>query len=677
MSQGPCLNPNCKSHGAPHPNCKCYGGMSDGGEVEYYCAKGMPHEPNCEYFAEGGDINTPPPGYEDLDTPPKGYSEDIPQIHGEIPGNLDTPPKGYEDIDTPPPGYTSEEDDYTSIGQKGLAALEGVARGTTFGLSDVAIKGAQPLREMAKNLGLDPNLLVPSMEDVEKRKKYNSGISEGANTAAQVASLFTGKGAIGAIGKVAESIPILSKLGATALKGFIEGTAMQGSDEISKYLLTGEGDAEPSVASSIAHIGASGLLGAGTGLAFKGSSAALKALDDSKIAQRATSWLMGASGNIPEAMLKSGQGSLKSIDLDLAALKLGTKFSEENIKNLGSIVAQKAARATGGTIGGKAAGFLGYEWGGKAGEKFLGPVLEKIIGKPLNSLGKNYGEAAALKALSAGDATGLWSLMQHAGEMKRGAQQINKGVEALFKGGSKGVYDFLDPNEKDREKLRSYVEDGVQNDQLQQEVTGTPDNTPKFAEGGSVQLPPTQDPIATHYPAQAMALNAAKGRINNYLNANRPQPNNKLPFDTEIKDVQKENSYNKLLDMANKPLSILKHINKGTLNSENLKHFVNMYPELHNQLSKKITEHIVNKQMDEEKPNYKMRQSLSLFLGSPLDSTMSPNGIQAIQATFAPKGVQPPQQKPKKASNKSSLDKVAKEYKTQDQAAASRQQNDH
>lgn len=109
----PCKNPNCKSHGKPHPNCKCYGGHGDeagaaarkafgkklgakvakaghkavqtakgltkavkskgeafgsdvpnqwqfahGGEVtSNNCAYDYPHHPDCQYFQSGGSVN--------------------------------------------------------------------------------------------------------------------------------------------------------------------------------------------------------------------------------------------------------------------------------------------------------------------------------------------------------------------------------------------------------------------------------------------------------------------------------------------------------------------------------------------------------------------------------------------------------------------------------------------
>jgi hypothetical protein len=64
----PCLNPHCKSQGKPHPNCRCYG-FAEGGKVESACAKKIKHEPKCEYYAEGGDVET------DTSAPPKMPSQ--------------------------------------------------------------------------------------------------------------------------------------------------------------------------------------------------------------------------------------------------------------------------------------------------------------------------------------------------------------------------------------------------------------------------------------------------------------------------------------------------------------------------------------------------------------------------------------------------------------------------
>jgi hypothetical protein len=54
----PCQNPNCKSHGRPHPNCRCYMGMAEGGKAEHYCSKPRKHGSECPYYAEGGQAST-------------------------------------------------------------------------------------------------------------------------------------------------------------------------------------------------------------------------------------------------------------------------------------------------------------------------------------------------------------------------------------------------------------------------------------------------------------------------------------------------------------------------------------------------------------------------------------------------------------------------------------------
>lgn len=60
MADLPCKNTSCKSYGTPHPNCKCYGPMADGGHVDSYCSKSQEHQTNCPfYMAVGGEVPTP------------------------------------------------------------------------------------------------------------------------------------------------------------------------------------------------------------------------------------------------------------------------------------------------------------------------------------------------------------------------------------------------------------------------------------------------------------------------------------------------------------------------------------------------------------------------------------------------------------------------------------------
>lgn len=49
MSSFPCQNQSCSSYGKPHPNCKCAGGMAEGGEVGGVCDLKQSHDEKCSY----------------------------------------------------------------------------------------------------------------------------------------------------------------------------------------------------------------------------------------------------------------------------------------------------------------------------------------------------------------------------------------------------------------------------------------------------------------------------------------------------------------------------------------------------------------------------------------------------------------------------------------------------
>jgi hypothetical protein len=232
--------------------------------------------------------------------------------------------------------------------------------------------------------------------------------------------------------------------------------------------------------------------------------------------------------------------------------------------------------------------------------------------------------------------------------------------------------------------MKNYVEGGGLNQQIQGQLSEQP--TQGYAEGGMVEQPKTPDvpallketdAISTLYPEQSQMLMAAKGRANNYLNSLRPLPNQaKLPFDSEVKNQNQERSYNRAIDIAIQPLSVLNHIKDGSLLPEHVKHINSMYPELTQHLQKKVTEQILESQVKGEKPPYKIRQGLSMLMGAPMDSSFTPTSIQAAQSVYAP--ATPPQAptntpaKPKKGT--ASLSKVANAYATGDQARAQRAQ---
>lgn len=695
MAMWPCQNPACKSHGRPHPNCKCPAPMAEGGKASHYCSENRAHQEGCEYFADGGEAQ----GFDWNKLP------EAPAAEAAKPEET----KGFDwdKIPTAPGENTHEK--YGGLGQQLLTGVEGIAQGV-----------AGPLATAAE-LGLS-KLGVPGLEakDIAARQAENP-ISHGVGEAVGLAGgLFTGMSEANLIAKgVARVIPeaatVMGKIGSAAIKGAIETGMIQGGDEISKALL-GQGDPEAPVSSALANMGATALYGGSIGGIFgaikpaasKGA-ALLEKIENDKINSKLRSFMAGigaaSKGHAGDAKefkeisqylqpkpATSGYVRNKANllmtpaeampDLHDASFNAGMKVYKV-LLNKGTMAgAEAVGSAAGGALGSMLGGeddhhslgaYLGVGAGLVAG-KAAAPYIEKILGK---AAGK-YATPILLKAISTGEATtNMVDLLKHAKTIARGHRDIANGVEGLFKYGGQQVYDGA-VSDSQRSRLKQFIEDGEQNQQLQQPQDQQPEG---YALGGAVK-PPSEmisqpNSVAQQYPEQDMMLQTAKGRINNYLNSVRPQPPvGKLPFDSDIKDKKKERSYDKALDLAIKPLSILNHVKDGSLSPEHMQHFTKLYPELHGYLSKKMTEKITQDQMKEQRPSYKLRQSLSMFLGTPLDSTMTPMAIQAAQSVYAQKRAnqaQAPEQKVT-AKGAQALSKAPQAYKTSGQALETRQQ---
>jgi hypothetical protein len=80
---------------------------------------------------------------------------------------------------------------------------------------------------------------------------------------------------------------------------------------------------------------------------------------------------------------------------------------------------------------------------------------------------------------------------------------------------------------------------------------------------------------------------------------------------------------------------VLQKIQNGTINSEDIKHLSNLYPSLYDNLKEKVSHELIEMVHKDEEIPYETRMGLSLFLGQPLDSTMLPQSIMALQPSMA------------------------------------------
>lgn len=297
--------------------------------------------------------------------------------------------------------------------------------------------------------------------------------------------------------------------------------------------------------------------------------------------------------------------------------------------------------------------------------------LQKLVGKAQMHLMKTPGFSKMrsadkdrlthrlLKLASQGHTEGLYEILEHELEYSRNRDKINAKIAGLF---SDAYQKEDDSGADEHDKIKQYADNHEHMDQLNGETA--------FAEGGEVKSPIMPNRVASAFPQQAVVLGGAKARMANYLNSVKPQKSPGLPFDKKHESPSKNRHYHEAVKAAARPLAILDRVKDGSITPNALGHFASMHPELHDLLKKKITHEITKKQLDESShPPFHVKQALSLFMGSPMDQSLTPATIQAAQATYAPQqGPQQPSQKPKGSPSKLK-DKSVKAYETPDQAA--------
>ena len=277
-------------------------------------------------------------------------------------------------------------------------------------------------------------------------------------------------------------------------------------------------------------------------------------------------------------------------------------------------------------------------------------TIDKLTKKHPNKLAKSI----VKRMLQSKHLDGFNNLIAYTESGARGKRNIKKSLEGIFSGSGSDMFDI---NHDNNDRLDDFIKNGKIEDHIKSMGSGAMERV---------------------LPEHNMMIQAAKTRINNYLNSLRPvKMPSAFPFDKSADNLQKEKTYKKAVSIANHPLQILDQVRKGSLTGEAVSHFKALYPEGYNYLSKMMTEKIIESQLKDKRPSYSTRQSMSLFLGTPLDSTFTPQSIQAAQATFAKssQSQQTEQQKPKQKTNKQSLNKMPNQYKTTEQGLVSRQQN--
>lgn len=247
------------------------------------------------------------------------------------------------------------------------------------------------------------------------------------------------------------------------------------------------------------------------------------------------------------------------------------------------------------------------------------------------------------------DAGAFKSMVDLISNTIKGENLVGKSVKNVFKEGEAVLPSHLIPDDKSKEKLDKKLKDLQAN------------NEPLLNVG---------DQVGHYMPEHSGAIAQVAMQSVNYLNSIRPSTDKQNPLDSEVKPSEVEKAaFDNALAIAQQPLIVLKDIKNGNVTQQDLMHLKSMYPALYTKLQSKLQKEMIDAVHKEQVIPYKTRLGLSIFLGQPLDSTMTPQAIMAAQPkamNVAPQGQG--QQSSRGAHSMKALSKLPASFATLQQA---------
>lgn len=139
-------------------------------------------------------------------------------------------------------------------------------------------------------------------------------------------------------------------------------------------------------------------------------------------------------------------------------------------------------------------------------------------------------------------------------------------------------------------------------------------------------------------------------RANQFLASKLPGAKQMNPFEAPtVPSKTQLAEFDRYYQMVNKPDLAMKQIRDGTLGPETIETLQAVYPQLYQHMKAALMAR-ATLQVEKKIPiPYRTKQSMSLFLGQPIDESMSPGSVMANQAAYAPPQPQQPQGKVSKS----------------------------
>lgn len=283
------------------------------------------------------------------------------------------------------------------------------------------------------------------------------------------------------------------------------------------------------------------------------------------------------------------------------------------------------------------------------------PLIGGVIGHTSQLLGHDLPNAtrlAYLKFLGSSQpikAEGFKAMVDFMRASMRNETQMSKAATSLFKAGAQVIPEHAFPSKADNERLDKRITALQKN----------PDTLTKITDGE----------VGHYLPDHQASLAAGTTQAAQYLMKLKPQPHRIGPLDKEIPPQPSEVArYNRALTIANNPNVVFDHIKSGTLLKSDIQDLTSLYPRLYTTMTQKITNAMTDQLSEEGVIPYKTRMGISLFLGTPVDASMTPGSIMAAQPK--PTQQQGGQQPAKSGGQKSKIgNKTNKMYMTASQSA--------
>jgi len=250
-------------------------------------------------------------------------------------------------------------------------------------------------------------------------------------------------------------------------------------------------------------------------------------------------------------------------------------------------------------------------------------ALQEFFSHPLASTMANtrdVGITAFIKM--AGSNPEARAAMELAQSTIKGERNMSKAVKSLFKPAKDTLPLAIMPVASNRDKLIRHL-DAYRTDPSK--FVAINDNNP--------------------IPEYSQSFAATTARVMEFLSMAEPDPKQMGMLDKkfEMTPMQKA-QYNRTLDIAQNPLTVLSRIHTQTLTLDDVKAVQAMYPAVYKQIAEKMMHEVVEARAKGTLIPHAMRLQMSMFLGQPLDSSLSQQGIAAAQMTSAPGKESSPQQ---------------------------------